>query len=631
MLACALGAHAVPSANRAVTFDVAANVASDAAEFLSAQPPTALALHSKQAHFSVSHAERRQMQSADSTAITVSYTVLCDADCDDVSTAITTNAASTAQAWIDAINVMAASSGFSNVVISTAADVAASVTTPTTVSITLPVAPSPTPAPSGPTIAVSAGPYTAGVPVYVTFTGASSATDWIGVYADGAALDDYTDWVYHHGTQDAAGTLVSEGITEVVIPSAGSWFVAFLGDNGYIEIAPRINIDVGAAADPCGAGSAVDGATCGAGRAGDVCHGGSCEFITWARTENMQCQTFQADNTALRTLEAAQAACAASSTCGGVTDYWCNGMFGAEGADWYALCEGWMTIPHDSPTVCMWASPAPPPSTIDLCAGVTCTASSSCTVAGTCDPSTGVCGAETNVVDGSACDTGDGDATNDSCHAGVCESISWARTDGRQCATFLPGDPALNTLALAEAACTANPSCGGVTDLYCNGMFSASDYFGLCDGWETVDASDPATTGFPLCVFPRVGATQEIAWTIGTAYEPLLVTVGDILHFTWGGNHDVVIATDGTCDSVSSATAVLDSSGDFSVQVTAPGTTTYACSVGSHCSSGSQIITVNAVWPDVTPGTCSINDYEIQDVKEPAIRNLSSSNVVCSR
>ena len=399
----------------------------------------------------------------------------------------------------------------------------------------------------------------------------------------------------------------------MVIPTAGSWFIAFLGDNGYIEIAPRINIEVAAAVDPCGAGSSVDGTTCGAGRAGDVCHGGQCEFITWDRADNLQCQTFQADNTALRTLEAAQAACEASATCGGVTDYWCNGMFGEEGADWYALCEGWMTIPHDNPAVCMWASPAPPPSGVDLCAAVTCAASSSCVTAGTCDPLTGNCGAEVPVTDGTACDTGDGDSSDDSCHAGVCESIAWARTEGRQCASFLPADPALNTLALAEAACSANPQCGGVTDMYCNGMFSASDYFGLCDGWETVDASDPATTGYPLCVFPRVGATQEIAWTTGSPYEPLLVTVGDILHFTWGGTHDVVIATDGTCDSVSSSTAVLDNSGDFSVMVTQPGTTTYACSVGSHCSGGSQIITVNAVWPDVTPGTCSINDYEIQN------------------
>eukprot|EP01052_Picozoa_sp_SAG31_P003983 SAG31_NODE_159_length_21911_cov_12.220750_19_plen_788_part_00 len=134
-------------------------------------------------------------------------------------------------------------------------------------------------------------------------------------------------------------------------------------------------------------------------------------------------------------------------------------------------------------------------------------------------------------------------------------------------------------------------------------------------GWETVDASDTSTFGYPLCIFPRVGQTHEIDWVIPSdginPISPLLVEVGDVLHFTWSGNHNVVLMDEDTCEGVGSRT-VLDASGDYSTQIISPGAQVYACAVGQHCAQGQKLV-VNAVWPDVTPGECSVNDYEIED------------------
>ena len=68
-----------------------------------------------------------------------------------------------------------------------------------------------------------------------------------------------------------------------------------------------------------------------------------------------------------------------------------------------------------------------------------------------------------------------------------CESTAWPRVTGTQCATFLPHNTSLDTLPLAEAACAANPECGAVSDLYCNGMHPEypDDHYALCNGAQT--------------------------------------------------------------------------------------------------------------------------------------------------
>eukprot|EP01051_Picozoa_sp_SAG22_P005924 SAG22_NODE_369_length_11597_cov_4.374848_1_plen_3338_part_10 len=98
-----------------------------------------------------------------------------------------------------------------------------------------------------------------------------------------------------------------------------------------------------------------------------------------------------------------------------------------------------------------------------------------------------------DVADGSFCDDFDDSTTNDQCLAGVCQSISWDRTDNRRCAVFLPADSSLVTLALAETACGMQSDCGGVADAQCNGL-----EIGLCLGWTTVeDAGGSCVYGRP--------------------------------------------------------------------------------------------------------------------------------------
>ena len=98
-----------------------------------------------------------------------------------------------------------------------------------------------------PTMSISAGPYTANAPIGVTFAGASSSADWIGLYAASSDVASGTaqSWVYHHGTQSTDGLLLTAGTVQVTPSSAGEYYVAFLGNNGYAEIAPRIAIHVG--------------------------------------------------------------------------------------------------------------------------------------------------------------------------------------------------------------------------------------------------------------------------------------------------------------------------------------------------------------------------------------------------
>ena len=57
---------------------------------------------------------------------------------------------------------------------------------------------------------------------------------------------------------------------------------------------------------------------------------------------------------------------------------------------------------------------------VDLCADVTCTASSDCKVAGECAAMTGQCTDEMDAPDGIGCDDGDVMTNSDVCTAGVC-------------------------------------------------------------------------------------------------------------------------------------------------------------------------------------------------------------------
>ena len=56
--------------------------------------------------------------------------------------------------------------------------------------------------------------------------------------------------MYHHGTQDGAGALATTGTVQVTPTTAGSYYIAFLANNGYVEMATRINIAVVPAPGP---------------------------------------------------------------------------------------------------------------------------------------------------------------------------------------------------------------------------------------------------------------------------------------------------------------------------------------------------------------------------------------------
>jgi len=105
-----------------------------------------------------------------------------------------------------------------------------------------------------------------------------------------------------------------------------------------------------------------------------------------------------------------------------------------------------------------------------------------------------------DLEDGATCSDGNAVTLSDSCHAGVCKSTAWTQTENTQCAGFLAMNHNLVTLAQAEEACAADPTCGGFSDLYCNGMHPGSvDHYALCDSTGMV--ADTHGT----CAYPKPG------------------------------------------------------------------------------------------------------------------------------
>lgn len=82
----------------------------------------------------------RRLQSG-TTALRVKYTVACGTSCDAVTAALTDPAvrATHAAALVSAITATASAAGFANAVVSTAEEIASTMTAPQTVTITLPV------------------------------------------------------------------------------------------------------------------------------------------------------------------------------------------------------------------------------------------------------------------------------------------------------------------------------------------------------------------------------------------------------------------------------------------------------------------------------------------------------------
>ena len=91
----------------------------------------------------------------------------------------------------------------------------------------------------------------------------------------------------------------------------------------------------------------------------------------------------------------------------------------------------------------------------------------------------------------------------------TCEKSTFKKILNHQCTSFLPHDPSLKTMAAAEAKCRRTPGCGGVSDLYCNGIHpSIPDHYALCRG------NSLKTDRYGTCVFSR----SDGACTIHTTH-----------------------------------------------------------------------------------------------------------------
>ena len=98
-----------------------------------------------------------------------------------------------------------------------------------------------------------------------------------------------------------------------------------------------------------------------------------------------------------------------------------------------------------------------------------------------------------------------------------------------QCASFLPMDPSLVTLDLAEAACGANPACGGISDLYCRSFHPLypNDHYALCNGTATVPDSLYGTCTFEKPMWSIVRGAACTAMSPTTCVTDGVVTHGN--------------------------------------------------------------------------------------------------------
>lgn len=90
---------------------------------------------------------------------------------------------------------------------------------------------------------IPAGPYLAGAPIEVTFSGATDPQDWVGMYKNGhiPGSESSHSWSYH-GSASGSGTVtVTPGV-------AGDYFIVLMCCDGYTEMSTRIALTVEA---PC--------------------------------------------------------------------------------------------------------------------------------------------------------------------------------------------------------------------------------------------------------------------------------------------------------------------------------------------------------------------------------------------
>lgn len=134
---------------------------------------------------------------------------------------------------------------------------------------------------------------------------------------------------------------------------------------------------------------------------------------------------------------------------------------------------------------------------------VVCTASDQCHLAGTCNPTTGVCSNPAK-ANGAACNDGDACSVSDACSAGVCRGSAMPCNDGNGCTDDGCADGACvhtpNTASCDDGnACTTGDVCAG----------------GACTGPAPTDCNDH-----------RVCTSDSCVAASGCAHEPTGVCEG---------------------------------------------------------------------------------------------------------
>jgi hypothetical protein len=127
------------------------------------------------------------------------------------------------------------------------------------------------------------------------------------------------------------------------------------------------------------------------------------------------------------------------------------------------------------------------PTSVNLCANVTCSASDQCHTAGTCDPGTGVCSNPAK-ADGSACDDGNANTTGDVCTGGVCAGV----------------DHCAGVTCAAQDQCHVAGTCDHATGV-CSNPAKADG--SACDDGNANSVSDVCTGGACAGVDHCIGVT----------------------------------------------------------------------------------------------------------------------------
>ena len=235
---------------------------------------------------------------------------------------------------------------------------------------------------------------------------------------------------------------------------------------------------------------------------------------------------------------------------------------------------------------------------VDLCVGVTCTASDQCHTVGTCDRLTGVC-SNPNAPDGTTCADGDVCTVGETCRSGICMApVSFIQAagspvgagttprgvatgdwngDGRldlavanfgsANVTILLGDGAGGFIPAAGSPVAVGPSPRAVT---------AGDWNG--DGRLDLAVANFASTNVTILLGNGAGGFSPAAGSpVATGTSPASLTAGD-----WNGDGKLDLAT---ADSGSNAITILlgDGAGGFSPAAGSPvpaGTSPFSIAAG---------------------------------------------------